>query len=37
MHDAFDNQLDALTADVDDGAMRMRMIEIARREGYLPQ
>jgi hypothetical protein len=33
----WDNRLDALTADVDDGAIGAAMLAIAKREGLLPQ
>jgi len=33
----WDNKLDALTADVDDGAVEAAMLAIAKREGVLPK
>jgi hypothetical protein len=33
----WDNKLDALTAEVDDGAIGAAMLAIAKREGLLPK
>ena len=34
---AWDNKLDALTAEVDDGAIGVAMLAIAQRDGALPR